>query len=465
MFVKDKMSTVMKSVFLLMTRDQRDQFTFEKNPFLSELEDLVHGFIQYAHYYNIADEKIRLFEDAFNEFKTSHQNRMKAIDFARRLVEEFIPDTFHVNSYLQENLVRIYKALIEMLTASKHATARGAGGADKVYQMLLDIKPEIDASLQRGDIAFGFLRQKAWYQTALPVTIRYLFGPFLPCKKTLTRKIWTIVKYTESMQGQGTSDKTSRAMRDLTEFYHATRESEVGSIMILSGFIVFCFSVVFTVFQVLDWVFDDSDVVGSVADAVAVTSIGSMLGALLAIFHFVRKLRHLFVLDRNLGKAKKSDERIQHARKVTRIQEFLVMVRLIAVVLAAVALPWSIILSLANDEDQITPIILASFSIVAAIFAAIMFFFVEFKVRYNLDPCLGLSVCEPFRDRIEAIRKTFTNTEAAPIDTPQKLEREEWEYTAREFLHQYRFDTVFAADRFGSILQHLQSGNKGSQDG
>jgi hypothetical protein len=33
-----------------------------------------------------------------------------------------------------------------------------------------------------------------------------------------------------------------------------------------------------------------------------------------------------------------------------------------------------------------------------------------------------------------------------------------WEYTARMFLHQYRFDAVFAADRFGSILQYIQSG-------
>jgi hypothetical protein len=191
-----------------------------------------------------------------------------------------------------------------------------------------------------------------------------------------------------------------------------------------------------------------------------------MLGAFLAIFHFVRKLRHLFALDRNLGKGNNSDKRINHARKVTKIQQFLVGVRLIAVIVAAVALPWSIRIALAENgnDEQMIPSILASFSVAAAIFAAVMFFFVEFKVRYNLDPCLGLSVCEPFRDRIEQIRKNFTNADAVPIDTPQELEREDWEYAAREFLHQYRFDTVFAADRFGSILQHLQSGNKRDQE-
>jgi hypothetical protein len=44
------------------------------------------------------------------------------------------------------------------------------------------------------------------------------------------------------------------------------------------------------------------------------------------------------------------------------------------------------------------------------------------------------------------------------IDTKQVQERETWEYVAREFLHRYRFDAVFAADRFGSILQYIQAG-------
>jgi hypothetical protein len=46
------------------------------------------------------------------------------------------------------------------------------------------------------------------------------------------------------------------------------------------------------------------------------------------------------------------------------------------------------------------------------------------------------------------------------LEAKQKVEKDVWEYTAREFLHKYRFDTVFAADRFGTIVQHIQSGNK-----
>jgi hypothetical protein len=50
------------------------------------------------------------------------------------------------------------------------------------------------------------------------------------------------------------------------------------------------------------------------------------------------------------------------------------------------------------------------------------------------------------------------------IDTKIVQDRENWEYVAREFLHKYRFDTVFAADRFGTILQYIQSGMKQPAD-
>jgi hypothetical protein len=96
-----------------------------------------------------------------------------------------------------------------------------------------------------------------------------------------------------------------------------------------------------------------------------------------------------------------------------------------------------------------------------AVFATVFFFLVEFVVRYNLDPCLGEVVCEPFREQILKLKASFSSrVDCAGIDTIQSLEAEAWEYTAREFLSSngYRFDTVFAADRFGSIVQYIQSG-------
>jgi len=92
-----------------------------------------------------------------------------------------------------------------------------------------------------------------------------------------------------------------------------------------------------------------------------------------------------------------------------------------------------------------------------AIGATTFFFIIEYVVRYNLDPNLGPYICESFRDEIEVMFKILS-LPINDIDAKQVQDRETWEYVAREFLHKYRFDTVFAADRFGAIFQYIQSG-------
>ncbi|CAB9524373.1 expressed unknown protein [Seminavis robusta] len=86
------------------------------------------------------------------------------------------------------------------------------------------------------------------------------------------------------------------------------------------------------------------------------------------------------------------------------------------------------------------------------------FFLVEFWVRYGLDPAIGRRVFDLLKPKIEEIKTSLApKTTQADIEPYQNLERETWEYTAREFLHEFRFDTVVAADRFGNILQYVQS--------
>ena len=89
--------------------------------------------------------------------------------------------------------------------------------------------------------------------------------------------------------------------------------------------------------------------------------------------------------------------------------------------------------------------------------ATLFFFVVEYGVRYNLSPTLPVSVVESFRDELNTLYWEFRQP-WNDIQTKQVQERTTWEYVAREFLHVYRFDTVFAADRFGAILQYIQSG-------
>ena len=83
--------------------------------------------------------------------------------------------------------------------------------------------------------------------------------------------------------------------------------------------------------------------------------------------------------------------------------------------------------------------------------STLLCFFFQHSVWYNLDPKLGEFVCESFRDEIEQMYQVV-DTPRNNVESAQAQEWATWEYVAREFVHRYRFDAVFAADRFGVIV-------------
>lgn len=460
MFVDQKMTATMKTIFSLMTQDQRDKVPLQENPFVCALEEAAKTFLYHCEYYNQPEENINGFKNAYEKYKTSFRSQSNTIAFMRQVIQEFVTDRFHVSSYLQRDLVGIYRALDDILTLSKQGKAIGMNGADKLFDMMLKLRPSLEASIERGEVKYGFLKSHAWYQTAIPVSLKFLFG-WMFCNQTIASKTRVVLKQAESMAMESSKNNAiKRPVQDLRELYHATKESEVASMMFLSALIVFCFSIFFSFFRLLQVAGVDAGWVDTVLVAATWAALGTTLGSSIAAFHFVRKLRHLFSLDAGLG-SMKSDERVRKVRAVTRIQELLVLVRLATVVAAAVSLPWFAVAD-SFDLDPDIPIAIAAGAVVAAIGAFIFFFQVEYGIRYGLDPQLGYAVCEPFRQQIERTKQSFSNTvlSSEAVETPQNLEREAWEYTTRQFLHEYRFDTVFAADRFGTIVQHLQSGNK-----
>lgn len=187
---------------------------------------------------------------------------------------------------------------------------------------------------------------------------------------------------------------------------------------------------------------------------------------MLAVHHFVRKLTLLTHLQTALGRRTQevpladSARNLRLVRTVTWTQIVLTLSRLIAVLAASIALPWSVAekgYGAQIDADSSIPFWIALGAVLTAAASTIGFFIVEYVVRYNLSPKLGEFVCECFRDEIENMHKVLSEPWNS-TDPMQVQDRETWEYVAREFLHRYRFDTVFAADRFGSILQYIQGG-------
>jgi hypothetical protein len=460
LFCDKKMLRVMKGVFSLMSPDQRDKFPADKNPFAEDLGRKVNTFFKRAKYYDLDDTDTKPVRAAYDHWMESCNNPLRIISFMRQLVTEFIPSTFHANSYLQDDLVSIYKILHEMMSLMSRKNAGMVKDASDLYENLLAFRPRLEASLQRGEVKYGFLKARKWYQWSLPVTFQYLFSSFLP-KRFSSIALETGKLVAEVKQAQchsGGKDCLRREARDLEELYFATTESEIGSMVFLSGLIVFVTATLFTIFRIVASLWTSPSIL---LESTRWASIGSLFGALLAFFHLIRKMKHLVKLDAALGKGKMAtDTQVVRVRTITRTQELLTVVRLVTNTLACVALPWTVAVQTWGGSDTL-PVSIAVAAVSMAVFATVFFFLVEFVVRYNLDPCLGKVVCEPFREQILKLKASFSSRGGrAGIDTIQSLEAEAWEYTAREFLssNAYRFDTVFAADRFGSIVQYIQSG-------
>jgi hypothetical protein len=238
----------------------------------------------------------------------------------------------------------------------------------------------------------------------------------------------------------------------------ASIESDIASLIFMSGFLVFVSSIVFTIARIFD--------IEVLEDIAFWGTLTSSIGSILAMFHLWRKFAILVKVIVTLGK-KKGKARTQidqnNIRKVCNVtltQILLTAMRLFSAASAAVALPWSVAVNGFGSQlrmDGSIPFWIALGAVCTAVTSTILFFIVEFVVRYNLPPNLGEFVCESFRSEIEDMY-TVLSVPLNNIDTKQVQERETWEYVAREFLHRYRFDAVFAADRFGSILQYLQGG-------
>jgi hypothetical protein len=467
LFYDKKMLRVLKGVFSLISPDSRDMFPVDKNPFAEDLGQKVKTFFEHAKYYDMDNADTEPVAAAYGHLMESCNDSLRIISFMRQLVTEFIPSTYHANSYLQDDLVNIYKILHEMLSLTGRNNVGKMKGSYDLFEKLLLFRPRLEASIQRDEVNYGFLKERKWYQWSLPVTLQYLFSSFLPKRfSSIALESGIIAATVKQMKMQSVlegNDCLHREARDLEELYFATNESEIGSMLFLAGLIVFVTATLFSIFRVVESIWSGTP--GILLEITRWASIGSLFAALLASFHLIRKMKQLMKLDYTLGKGRMAaDAQVVRVRTVTRTQELLTVVRLLTNLLAIVALPWNVSVQTWGGSNTL-PVRFAIAALFMAIFATLFFFVVEFVVRYNLDSCLGQVVCEPFREQILKLKDSFSSREVRAgmdtnIDTIQTLEAEAWEYTAREFLSSngYRFDTVFAADRFGSIVQYLQSG-------
>ena len=464
-FAEEKMLGVMKGVFSVMDRKQQDSVPVSNNPFVISLEQQVSTFLQSAEYYDYK-EPVE-FIAAYRRLKSNINDPKEIHAFMDLLTMKFIVDTYHVNSYVQESLVNIYKTLDDMysLLTQDINRATGVSEARLLFDRLTNFREDLEGTLQRGATRWGFVKRRPLSQWDCTAVFKYFYSLFccstrfcvLPTAPISTACL-SIIKHARYLSSLHDSQILRREIRDLEGVYWATRESDNASLIFMSSYLVFVSSIVFTIARIFD--------IKVLEDIAFWATAASGIGAILAMFHLWRKFKILVGLMITLGQKNKAAKTradrfdIQKVCNVTFTQVLLTLMRLFSASAAAVALPWSVAVNGFSGNlrmDGSIPFWIALGAVCTAIASTLFFFVVEYVVRYNLPPNLGEFVCESFRQEIEGMYLVLSIRQN-DIDTKQVQERETWEYVAREFLHQYRFDAVFAADRFGSILQYLQSG-------
>jgi hypothetical protein len=406
--------------------------------------------------------------------------------FQTVLLTDFIPQRFHVNSYIQESLVDLYKATVEItVAANMHMDgieSQCQEQAETLFERLLRFRFRLKSSLQEGHIRWGFLKKRKlvhWDIMSFFFYIRSLFyfrknippksgrAPVEIETRFLASQLYVLSQQWSTSNTGLTPNFLRREFLDLETCYWAHRESYVASTVFVMAFFVFCSSILFSFGRVFG--------LDGLEDAAFWAAVPSTFGAILASFHLLRKhkilkgllykLRNKFVTERATNDVSRADYTI--VLQATRHQVFLTLTRLFTAVTAAFVLPFAIVVMMLqnqgddenDDQDSSTllPSWLASISVMMGTFSLIYFFYVEYVVRYNLPVDLGPFVGRIFSEEIEA---TYLALDAPwnGIDSAVKEDRIRWEYTAKDFLHHYRFDTVFAADRFGQILQTIQGG-------
>jgi hypothetical protein len=461
---------VKKAAFRAIDQGLRKKIPPKNNPYFVDLEKKKQRFIDDVKYYDIDDP-----DEFLDDYSSLRQqiNQAKAVKrFQKLLATYYIPEVYHANSYLQEDLVEIFKVCDEILAELSEAAnmMRETNRSFHFFLRLAEFGPRLEQSLQRGHVYWGFYKVRKFREMDLCLIFRY-FCSLLCCSSssfniplsTIENETYGIIKEAQAVYDIHNGAFFKREIRDLEYLYWATRESDIASMIFVSSALVF----------IVSWIFSISRIITRLGGPSVVTDLGfwaslaSAIGAILAAFHFARKSLILMGLWCTLGgkvrtASSHEDSRrvLQQVKGVTFIQLLLTFARLGAALGAAVALPWSVGQNAFPDKirtDESIPLWIALGSFCAAVGSTILFFLVEYVVRYNLSPALGEFVCESFREELESMYEVLSLPENE-IDTKQAQERETWEYVSREFLHRYRFDTVFGADRFGAILQYIQGG-------
>ena len=460
--------------------------SYPRNPYFTLLKTKKEAFVKHVAYYNLPDPS--QFLAAYEGLCEKTHTKEAALAFMKTVATVLLPVTYNGNGYLQEDIVDMYTIAEEMVRLDStvdQTNAETSQLAMGMFERLILFRARLEPTLQRGDIRFGFIKipkfGKGLFQPWGPV--KYVIGKLYPSRtrrsgccsipktveasKKASSGCKPIITDTEECAAQMSdlSDRiTTPALRrevlELDSLFAATHESYVSSFIILFAFISLVTGIVFTIGNLLDLGGLPTGHGGYDLVRAATWSFGLLtpVTAFFAYWWLGKKVWVLFRLSLRLGFKSSENKSKSLVRRVAHWQIFITALWSLASGLATVALPWSLAASEGWwPHGQNVPGYLALASISLTVVVLILLFILEYTILYSLPCELGEYVCNGFEGDLRHLEMEF----AVPKNETQSKRAYDtalWEYVARAFALKYRFDVVFAADRFGSIFHYIQSG-------
>jgi hypothetical protein len=160
-------------------------------------------------------------------------------------------------SYPQSHQLFERDAFILLTQEDNRSNNVNSAEAKKLFDRLRRFRLTLEKSLQRGPNRFGFLKKRPFGQWDTTVATKYFLTYFCYSSKSVSlpgapasTETLGILKQTRALSGIHQGAILRREIRELETLYWATRESDIASLILMSGFFVFIASILFMIARI-----------------------------------------------------------------------------------------------------------------------------------------------------------------------------------------------------------------------
>jgi len=490
-FSRTKLLGMERTLFKVLSSSKRKEIDDASNPLLKRVRVAYEAVVSGAKYYDTSSDEVQA---SYN--KTDFMDLKSLEAFMEEITSNFIAKLYQKEAYLKDKLVSLYAACIELAEVLENDERTGDEesyiedeATYKAFRRMPKFTERLENSLQTGPIVHGFIRKNKkvgqWAIFAPIRTFYFMLGNFLlkglNLRCGVLNPISTEIKIMRGVVAALNSSlgqTLKKEAYDLKELFHATMESSIGMSLFFVGMWVFIFSFFIIANGIASAVLDTTTTcMGTVPNkssfqnfqcfVVEGGAIVSALAGLLALSFFLRQLKHQLKVVKAINYLPSPPPSVRKISTLANFQAFITVWQCLATCtsLASIVIGFVLRFGFADFENSVT-FALAMAAIGAFVISIGLQVIANLGLLYSVEPSAGKDVCRSFWGILFEKHSEFNiGRSENSIASPALEDRESWEYVAREFLSEVRFDTVLGADRFNAVMQAIQSGDTSSWRG